>query len=66
MDDSLIIYSSIFILIIFIILYKFTKLNILLSLGIPVGLSIVYILFNSYSIPDLENSLEVLTDMPDF
>lgn len=66
MDDSLIIYSSIFILIIFIILYKFTKLNLLLSLGIPVGLSIVYILFNSYSIPDLGNSLEVLTDMPDF
>jgi len=66
MDDSLIIYSSIFVLVSFIVLYKLSNQNFYISLGLPIGLCIIYILFvNSSSVP-MEESLDMLTDMPNF
>jgi len=66
MDDSLIIYSSIFVLVLFVILYKFFSQNFLISLGLPIGLSVLYILFFNYDNIPGEESLEMLTDMPNF
>lgn len=66
MDDSLIIYSSIFVLVSFIVLYKFSSQNFLVSLGIPIALSVMFMIYINYeSIPG-EETLEMLTDMPNF
>lgn len=63
MDDNLIIYSSLFLLVGFIFLFKFLKYNVVLSLVLPLLLIGIYNLF----IKKISNDdLDMLTDMPDF
>ena len=72
MDDSLVIYSSVFLLVIFIILYKFVGQSVIVSIGSPLLLIGLYVLsVNNKS--DMTGGgftanidLDVLTDMPDF
>ena len=67
MDDCISIYYSIFILVIFIILTKLFKQKKLVSLGIPISICILYILFiSNKSNLNIKDNLEILTDMPNF
>lgn len=72
MDDSLVIYSSIFLLVIFIILYKFLGQSVVISLGTPIVIIALYFL-NINTASEMTGGgftnnidLDVLTDMPDF
>ena len=62
-SDNTLIYSSIFLLVSFIVIFKFIKFNIILSLGIPLIIIILYIILYSSNDDDIMN---VLTDYPDF
>lgn len=72
MDDSLVIYSSVFLLISFVFLYKYLGQSILLSLGAPLVLIILYNLniSSNFELPSMSGggdiNFEVMTDMPDF
>lgn len=70
MDDSLVIYSSIFLLVSFVVLYKYLGHSIILSLGVPIGLIVLYNIkmSNGLSIDGFNEpvNFEVMTDMPDF
>lgn len=66
MDSSLIIYSSVFTLVSFIVLYKFGKQSIIKSLIIPLFLVGIYIIFLNINRVSSDNNLELITEMPDF
>lgn len=70
MDDSLVIYSSVFLLVSFVVLYKYLGHSILLSLGVPIGLIVLYNIkmSNGLSLGSSNETMnfEVMTDMPDF
>ena len=65
MDNCLIIYYSIFILVMFIIIKKQFKQNIIFSVGLTIIICILYIILNKSNV-NIENNLEILTDMPNF
>ncbi|ADO67371.1 hypothetical protein crov337 [Cafeteria roenbergensis virus] len=66
MDDSLVIYSSVFVLVLFIILYKLLQQKIYIALGIPIILLIIYFLLIIPNSSHIEESMDILTDMPIF
>lgn len=66
MDSSLIIYSSVFTLVSFIVLYKFAKQTIIKSLLIPLFLVGGYLIFLNLNKVSSDNNLELITEMPDF
>lgn len=66
MDDSLIIYSSIFLLASFTILFKFFKLNLVIALGIPLVLIFLYINLNNLNSKASIENFELITELPTF
>lgn len=64
MDDSLIIYSSLFILVGFIFLFKFLKYNVIVSIVFPLLLVWLFNLFRTSNVST--NDLDMLTEMPNF
>ena len=73
MDDSLIIYSSVFLLVSFVVLNKYLMKDILKSLAIPVLLLISYFVLvgGSEGVVGsvggvVDNGMELLTEMPNF
>lgn len=68
MDDSLIIYSSIFVLVCFIVINKYFIKNQLKAFGIPIILLAIYfILFNNKSTNiGINNDINFLTELPNF
>lgn len=64
MDDSLIIYSSLFILAGFIFLFKFLKYNVVVSIVFPLLLVWLFNLFRTSNVST--NDLDMLTEMPNF
>lgn len=67
MDNSLIIYSGLFTLVSFVLLRKFLKKSIILSLLIPLILiSIYFIYINGTNKIVTNNDFDIMTDMPNF
>jgi hypothetical protein len=66
-NDSLIIYSSVFLLVSFVVLNKYVVKDILKSLAIPVLLLISYfVLVEESKGGVVDNGMELLTEMPNF
>jgi hypothetical protein len=70
MGDSLIIYSSVFLLVSFVVLNKYLMKDVLKSLAIPVLLLISYFVLVGGSEGGVsgvvDNGMELLTEMPNF
>ena len=66
MDDSLIIYSSIFVLVCFVVINKYFIKSQLKALGIPIILlALYYILINNKS-SNINDDINFLTELPNF
>ena len=69
-NDSLIIYSSVFLLVSFVVLNKYLMKDVLKSLAIPVLLLISYFVLVGGSEGGIngvvDNGIELLTEMPNF